>query len=92
MNIKKDSKFYWSWSVCRLHDNAGVPNLGAFAYLNWYIQARKYGGEGGRSLLGKFFAPSWKNVLDIVQKIWAPPKKIFAPLLSQAGYGPGYIW
>jgi len=25
MNIKKDGKFYWSWSVCRLHDNAGVP-------------------------------------------------------------------
>jgi len=46
MNIKKDGKLYWSWSVCRLHDNAGVPNLGAYAYLNGYIQARNCGGAG----------------------------------------------
>jgi len=34
--------------------------------------------------------------LDIVQKIWAPLRKLFAPKVTQAGYGPdcekGYIY
>jgi len=30
------------------------------------------------------------KVLHIVQKIWAPFRKLFAPLVSQAGYGPAF--
>jgi len=27
MHVKKTSN-YWSWSVCRLHDNTGVSSMG----------------------------------------------------------------
>jgi len=30
--------------------------------------------------------------LDIVLKTWALLRKLFAPLVFQAGYGPGYRW
>jgi len=42
----------------------------------------------GASTPCKIFRPPWKNVLDIVQKIRAPLRKLFASLVSQAGYGP----
>ena len=46
----------------------------------------------------KIFSPRRKNVLDIVWncwtysslKIWVPSRKLFAPLVSQAGYGPDF--
>jgi len=60
MNIKKDGKFYWSSSACRLHDNAGVPNLGALSYLNGCIQTRNCGGAGGAKPPCIFFAPPGK--------------------------------
>ena len=37
--------------------------------------------------LGKCVGHRWKPQ-DIVWKIWAPLRKLFAPLVSQAGYGP----
>jgi len=76
---KKDGKFYWSWSVCKLHDIAGVPNLGAFAYLNVYIQAHKNRGAGGRSLLGKSFAPLEKCVGHSLKNL-GPSQKNLCPL------------
>ena len=52
--------------------------------------------QGGRSPPKKFFAPPWKNVLNVVWNYWTQFKK-FEPLsenpspllVSQAGYGPG---
>jgi len=40
-------------------------------------QARNQKGAGGRSPL-ETYSPPWKNVLDTVQKIWAPLRKFFA--------------
>ena len=82
MNIKKDGKFYWSWSVCRLDDSAGVPNLGAFAYLNGYIQARNYGAQGAKPPW-KIFLPPWKNVLDML----APSQKNLRPRIVPSWLG-----
>ena len=52
--------------------------------------------QRGRRPLEKI-SPPWKNMLDIfwkyldiVWKIWATLRKLFAPLASQAGYGPVY--
>ena len=53
------------------------------------------GKQGGRILPRKFFCPLEKyvghnlKVLDIVWKIWDTLRKLFAPQVSQAGYGPG---
>jgi len=50
----------------------------------WH-QARKQGGRRGRNSPRKFSPPLEKcaghrlRLLDIVQKIWAPPRKLFAP-------------
>jgi len=52
------------------------------------MQTRNQGGRrGGRTLPYKIFRPNLEkcfghssNLLDIVQKIWAPLKKLFAPL------------
>ena len=59
MNIKKDANFIevdlYAGSWWRRGSQPG------------YIQARKYGAQGERSLLGKSFAtPPLKNVLNIV--------------------------
>jgi len=37
-----------------LHDNARVPNLGVFSYLNGYIQARNCGGVWDEAPLESF--------------------------------------
>jgi len=53
------------------------------------------GGAGGASSPRNFFASLEKCVghslklLDTVQKIWAPLRKLLSPPVSQAGYGPG---
>ena len=50
-----------------------------------FTQDRNQGGAGGRIPLEKFSSPQQKFVgyilklLDIVQKIWAPLRKLFAP-------------
>jgi len=55
-------------------------------------QARNH--EGAKPPLEKFSSSLEKYVehslklLDIAQKIWAPLGKLFARLVSQAGYGP----
>jgi len=38
-----------------------------------------WGGPGGEKPPLENFSTTWKNVLDIVQKIWAPLSKLFAP-------------
>jgi len=40
-----------------LHDDAGVPNLGAFAYLNGYIQGQLWGRRGCETSLENFSPP-----------------------------------
>jgi len=56
------------------------------------LQARN---QGGRSLTRNIFPPQKKCVgrilklLDTFKKICPPLRKLFAPLVPQAGYGPG---
>jgi len=52
--------------------------------------------RGAKPTLEKYSPPLEKCVghslklLDIVSKIWVPLRKLFAPLVFQTGYGPGY--
>jgi len=77
--------------LCRLHDNAGVPNLGAFADLNGYIQAHNYGGTGGAKPPWKIFRTPGKMCWTSLKKFGPLSKKSSPPVLSQAGYGQGRI-
>ena len=43
------------------------------------LQARNLGRARGEKPPLENFSTTWKNVLDIVQKIWAPLSKLFAP-------------
>jgi len=54
-----------------------------------YIQARNQGGARGSKPPENNFCSPWKNLLDIVWKIWAPLRKLFALLEKCVGYGPG---
>jgi len=60
-----------------------------------YRSPQAHNQEGAKPPLKKFSSPQEKCVgrilklLDIVLKKCLPLRKLFSPLVSQAGYGPG---
>ena len=67
----------------------------AFPVLIDSYQARNHGGAEGQIPPTKFFAHPLEKCVGhslklsvIVKKIWTPLRKLFAPMVSQAGYGP----
>jgi len=83
---QKRRQIYWSWSVCRLHDNPGVPNLGAFTCLNGYIQARNCGSQGAKPPWKIFRTPP-ENCVGHSVKTLGPSQKIFAPHIVPSWLG-----
>ena len=86
MNIKKDGKFIGVELYVGYMINAGIPTwvhlpiwIGTFKPVTMRLQ--------GAQPPWKVFRPPLKNVLDILSKLWAPLKKIFAPRIVQSWLG-----
>ena len=84
-------------SVVKLSYAWPSPMLSVFKAFAWFFMLQvlfhtpvNRGAQGRRSPLQKFRPPGKcvGQLLDKVWNIWAPLRKLFAPLVSQAGYGP----
>jgi len=69
MNIKKDGKFYWSWFVCRLHDNAGFPTWVHLPVWMGTFRPVTMGAQGGETSLENFSPPLGKMCWTLFKTI-----------------------
>jgi len=58
-------------------------------HIYWIFHGRTVTTAGAGGL--EKILPPWKNMLDVILKIWAPLRKLFASHVCQDGYGPASL-